>query len=136
MLVYQKNGQKNIPRYLVIEENPNMIHYDRKSYEERKNAILKFLKIFQVGLVVIALTGCYNAAMMRTTGESRQACQSDSDCPADQMCVFNVSPSSTLGECVDNASYDPWKNRQLEDFNRIKNKKENKKKWKTLQQSK
>ena len=114
-----------------------MIHHDRKSYEERKDAILKFLKLFHIGLVVVALTGSYNAAMMRATGESRQACQSDSDCPADHMCVFNISASSALGECVDDANYDPWKNRQLEDFIKLKekNKKENNKKWKTLQQN-
>ena len=99
---------------------------------------MSYLKLFHIGLLTIALTGCYNAAMMRTTGESRQACQSDSDCPADQMCVYNVSPSSTLGECVDNSSYDPWKNRQLEDFIKLKEKKEekDKKSWKPLQQNK
>ena len=96
-----------------------MIYYDKKSYEEHRDATLNILKLFQVGLatfalvvlVMIAMTGCYNAAMMRASGESRQVCQSDSDCPADRMCVYNISPNSTLGECVDNANYDPWKNR-------------------------
>ncbi len=99
---------------------------------------MSYFKLIPIGLVAIALTSCYNSAMMRATGESRQACQADSDCPADQMCVFNISPSSTLGECVDNSNYDPWKNRQLEDFIKLKEKqkKENKKEWKTLQQNK
>ena len=115
-----------------------MIHHDRKSYEEYKDAILKLLKQLHIGLVVVALTGCYNAAMMRAAGESRQACQSDSDCPADFMCVFNMSPNSVLGECVEESSYDPWANRQLEDFIKLKEKqkKENKKEWKALQQNK
>ena len=88
-------------------------------------------------LTTVAIAGCYNAAMMRTSGESRQACQSDSDCPADYMCVFNISADSALGECVDNANYDPWKNRRLEDFIKLKEKqKKEKKEWKTLQQNK
>jgi hypothetical protein len=116
-----------------------MLIYDRKTYTEVRDSILKLLKVFNIGLLILVLTGCYNAAMMRATGESRQACQADSDCPADQMCVFNISPSSALGECVDDANYDPWKNRQLEDFNKIKDKKDNKKgkkQWKNLQQVK
>ena len=120
-----------------------MIHYDKKSYEEYRDAIMKLLKLFQVGLVLavfIALTiaGCYNSAMMRATGESRQTCQADSDCPADQMCVFNVSASSALGECIDNSNYDPWKNRKLEDFIKLKEKKDKgeNKQWKDLQQEK
>ena len=115
-----------------------MIYHDKKSYEEYRDAIVRLLKLFHIGLLVVALSGCYNAAMMRATGESRQTCQADSDCPADQMCVFNVSPSSTLGECIDDANYDPWKNRQLEDFIKLKEKKEKEKnkQWKDLQQKK
>ena len=50
----------------------------------------------------------------------------------------NISPSSAIGECVDNANYDPWRNRKLEDFIKLKEKgkKENKDEWKTLQQEK
>ncbi len=99
-----------------------MIHYDRKSYEERKNIILKFLKLLQIGLLTIALTGCYNAAMMRVSGEARDTCQNDSDCAADYFCVRNISPNSTLGECVSDDNYDPWANRQLEDIIKLKNK--------------
>jgi|TARA_R110000824_G_scaffold125108_1_gene284005 hypothetical protein len=123
-----------------------MIYYDKKSYEEHRDATLNILKLFQVGLatfalvvlVMIAMTGCYNAAMMRASGESRQVCQSDSDCPADRMCVYNISPNSTLGECVDNANYDPWKNRRLEDFIKLKEKQKqkDKKDWKPIQQNK
>ena len=115
-----------------------MIYHDRKSYEECRDTVLKLLKLLYVALIVIALTGCYNAAMMRASGESRQACQSDSDCPADFMCVFNISPNSALGECIEEGNYDPWANRQLEDFIKLKekNKKENEEKWKTLQQNK
>ena len=103
-----------------------MIYYDRKAYERLRDTATKLLKFIGVSMFALALTGCYNAAMMRATGESRQTCQSDSDCPADYMCVFNISPSSTLGECVDDANYDPWRNRQLEDFNKIKDKKDKK----------
>ena len=115
-----------------------MIYHDRKSYEEYRDIILKLLKQLQIGLLVVALTGCYNAAMMRATGESRQSCQSDSDCPGDYMCVFNINPSSALGECIEKSNYDPWANRQLEDFIKLKEKqkKENNKEWKTLQQNK
>ncbi len=123
-----------------------MIHYDKKSYEEHRDATLNILKLVQVGLamfalvvlVMIAMTGCYNAAMMRATGESKQTCQSDSDCPSDFMCVFNITPSSALGECVNQNNYDPWANRQLEDFIKLKErqKKEDKEKWKTIQQDK
>ena len=115
-----------------------MIYHDKESYEEYRDAIMKLLKLFHVGVVIVALSGCYNSAMMRATGESRQTCQHDSDCPADQMCVHNVSPNSALGECIDNASYDPWKNRKLEDFIKLKEKKdkEGKKEWKDLQQEK
>ena len=98
---------------------------------------MTYLKLFPIGLIIIALTGCYNTAMMRASGESRQVCQSDSDCPADYMCVFNISADSTLGECVDNANYDPWKNRRLEDFIKLKEKqRKEEKEWKTLQQNK
>ena len=112
-----------------------MIHYDRKSYEERRDTIVKLLKLFHIGILILALSGCYNAAMMRATGESRQACQSESDCPKDYVCVFNISQDSVLGECVDQDAYDPWANRQLEDFIRLKNKKKNKEKWKSIQQN-
>jgi hypothetical protein len=96
------------------------------------------LKLIPIGLMILALAGCYNAAMMRATDESRQACQSDSDCPADYMCVFNISTDSALGECVDNANYDPWANRQLEDFIKLKEKQKqkDKKEWKPIQQNK
>ena len=56
------------------------------------------------------------------------------------MCVFNISPSSALGECIESESYDPWAGRQLQDFNKIKDKKDKKdnkkgkKQWKSLQQ--
>ena len=115
-----------------------MIYHDKKSYEEYRDTIVKLLKLFHIGLLVVALSGCYNAAMMRATGESRQTCQADSDCPADQMCVFNISASSALGECIDNANYDPWKNRRLEDFIKLKEKKDKgeNKQWKDLQQKK
>jgi len=99
-----------------------MIYHDKKSYEEYRDSILKFIKLIAIGLVVFALTGCYNSAMMRVTGESRTTCQSDSDCPGDFMCVFNISPNSTLGECVSQNSYDPWSNRRLEDFIKLKEK--------------
>ena len=83
---------------------------------------MSYLKLIPIGLIIFALTGCYNAAMMRATGESRQACQSDSDCPSDFMCVFNISPNSALGECVSQNNYDPWANRRLEDFIKLKEK--------------
>ena len=73
-------------------------------------------------MVLLATTACYNAAMMRVSGETRDTCQSDSDCSADHMCVFNISADSALGECVHRDNYDPWANRQLEDFIRLKNK--------------
>ena len=65
--------------------------HDRKSYEERRDAILKLLKMFVIGLVIAALSGCYNAAMMRVSGEARQTCQSESNCPETYTCVFNIS---------------------------------------------
>ena len=118
-----------------------MIYHDRKSYEEYRDAILKLLKPIKVGLIgfiVLGTVGCYNAAMMRVSGESRQACQSDSDCPADFMCVFNTTPNSVLGECVNQNNYDPWANRQLEDFIKLKEKQKqkDKKDWKPIQQNK
>jgi len=105
-----------------------MVYHDKKSYEEYRDAIVNILKLFSIGLLILALTGCYNAAMMRVTGESRQTCQHDSDCPADYMCVHNISPNSALGECVHNSNYDPWANRRLQDFIKLKN--EKKDKWK------
>ena len=111
----------------------------KENEDQYRDTLIKLLKLASVVfLIILMMAGCYNSAMMRATGESRQTCQHDSDCPADQMCVFNISPSSTLGECVDNRNYDPWKNRQLEDFIKLKNKdkKENKDEWKTLQQEK
>jgi len=105
-----------------------MIYHDRRSYEEYRDTILKLLKQLHIGLVVVALTGCYNSAMMRVTGEARDTCQHDSDCPPDYMCVYNISPNSTLGECVNQNNYDPWANRKLEDFIKLKNKKKDK--WK------
>ena len=91
-------------------------------------------------LLLLALTtlGCYNAAMMRVSGEARDTCQSDSDCHADYMCVRNISPDSTLGECIHMDNYDPWANRRLENIIKLKNKnnKENEKQWKLIQQSK
>ena len=100
-----------------------MLVYDRKLYEEHRDAILKLFKWLNIGLLIFALTGCYNAAMMRVSGESRDTCQNDSDCAADYMCVRNVSPDSTLGECVHTDNYDPWANRRLEDIIKLKNKK-------------
>jgi len=100
-----------------------MIYYDKKAYKKRRNTILKLLKLLQVCILVLALTGCYNAAMMRVSGEARDTCQSDSDCLPDYMCVKNISADSTLGECVSNDNYDPWANRQLEDIIKLKNKK-------------
>jgi len=70
-----------------------MVYHDRKSYEERRDAILKFLKLLKIGLVAIALTGCYNSAMMRVSGEARDTCQSDSDCHADYFCVKILVPT-------------------------------------------
>ena len=99
-----------------------MIYYDKKSYEEHRDAIVKFLKLFHIGLIVVALTGCYNAAMMRVSGEARDTCQADSDCPADYMCVRNISPDSVLGECVHMDNYDPWANRRLENIIKLENK--------------
>ena len=116
-----------------------MIHHDRKSYEEYRDIIVKLLKIMYISIMVLALSGCYNAAMMRVSGESREPCQADSDCPADYMCVFNTSPNSVLGECVSQNNYDPWANRRLEDFIKLKNKKKegkDKKQWKPIQQNK
>jgi hypothetical protein len=75
-------------------------------------------------LITLTTLGCYNAAMMRVSGEIRDTCQSDSDCPANYMCVRNVSASSTLGECVHQDNYDPWANRQLEDIIKLKNQKQ------------
>ena len=92
---------------------------------------------FLLVLLTIAIAGCYNAAMMRVSGESRDTCQNDSDCPADYMCVKNISADSTLGECISEDNYDPWANRRLEDFIKLKEKqKKDKKEWKTLQQNK
>jgi len=105
-----------------------MIHYDRKSYEKHRDTIIKLLKYFYIGILALALAGCYNAAMMRVTGEARDTCQSDSDCAADYMCVRNISVDSTLGECVSIDAYDPWANRQLEDIIKLKNQKKLQKK--------
>ena len=116
-----------------------MLHYDRKSYEEYRDTIIKFLKPLTIGLtglIALSAIACYNAAMMRATGESRQACQSESDCPADYICVFNISKDSVLGECVHENAYDPWANRQLEDFIKLKNKKKEEEQWKPIQQNK
>ena len=99
-----------------------MIYYDRKSYEEHRDAIVKFLKLFYIGLMAIALTGCYNAAMMRVSGEARDTCQNDSDCAQEYMCVKNISAASALGECVHMDDYDPWANRRLEDIIKLENK--------------
>jgi len=107
-----------------------MIYHDRKSYEQRRDTILKLLKPIKIGLmglVALSAIGCYNAAMMRVSGESREACQNDSDCPAYHMCVRNISASSNLGECIHLDDYDPWANRQLEDIIKLKNKKKTKK---------
>ena len=107
----------------------------KENEDHYRDTILKLLKLASiVFLIILMMAGCYNSAMMRATGESRQTCQADSDCPADQMCVFNVSASSALGECIDDANYDPWKNRKLEDF--IKKDKGENKQWKDLQQEK
>ncbi len=100
-----------------------MLYYDKKAYEKHRNTVLRLLNIFQVGVLILALTGCYNAAMMRVSGEARDTCQSDSDCPADYFCVRNISPNSTLGECISDDNYDPWANRRLEDIIKLKNKK-------------
>ena len=99
-----------------------MLIYDRKTYTEVRDSILKLLKVFNIGLLILVLTSCYNAAMMRVSGEARDTCQNDSDCAADYFCVRNISPNSTLGECVSNDNYDPWANRQLEDIIKLKNK--------------
>ena len=72
--------------------------------------------------IALATTACYNTAMMRVSGEARDTCQADSDCPPDYMCVRNISPNSTLGECISEHNYDPWANRQLEDIIKLKNK--------------
>ena len=99
-----------------------MVHHDRKSYEEYRDIILKLLKQLHIGLLVVALAGCYNAAMMRVSGEARDTCQADSDCASDYMCVRNISADSTLGECVHSNNYDPWANRRLEDLIKLENK--------------
>jgi len=105
-----------------------MIYYDKKSYEDHRDTIIKLLKAFNICILILALTGCYNAMLMNAPGESRMTCQSDSDCRADYVCVRNISPDSTLGECVHENEYDPWANRQLEDIIKLKNKtKKNKK---------
>ena len=75
-----------------------------------------------IAIALLATTACYNAAMMRISGEARDTCQSDSDCAADYMCVRNISAVSTLGECVSMDEYDPWANRQLEDIIKLENK--------------
>lgn len=109
-----------------------MIHYDRKAYEKRRNIVLKIFKPILIGLIgVVALSAiaCYNAAMMRVSGEARDTCQSDSDCHPDYMCVKNISADSTLGECVSTDDYDPWANRQLEDIIKLKNKEKGAKQW-------
>ena len=84
---------------------------------------MTYLKLLQIALVLAIMTGCYNAAMMRVSGESRDTCQNDSDCAADYYCVRNISADSTLGECVYQDSNDPWANRRLEDIIKLKNKK-------------
>tara|TARA_R100000234_G_scaffold18469_1_gene10295 strand:+ start:540 stop:896 length:357 start_codon:yes stop_codon:yes gene_type:complete len=111
----------------------------KENEDHYRDTIIKLLKLAGIAfLIILMMAGCYNSAMMRATGESRQTCQADSDCPADQMCVFNVSASSALGECIDDANYDPWKNRKLEDFIKLKEKKDKgeNKQWKDLQQEK
>ncbi len=116
-----------------------MVYYDRKSYEEHRDIITKLLKPIKyglIGLLVLSAAACYNAAMMRVSGESRDACQSESDCPADYICVFNISQDSVLGECVHQDSYDPWANRRLENIIKLKNKKKEKEQWKPIQQNK
>jgi hypothetical protein len=102
-----------------------MIYHDRKSYEEYRDTILKLLKPIKIGLIgfiVLGAVGCYNAAMMRASGESRQTCQADSDCPADYLCVKNISSYSSLGECVSEDNYDPWVHGELEDIIKLENK--------------
>ena len=111
----------------------------KENEDHYRDTIIKLLKLAGIAfLIILMMAGCYNSAMMRATGESRQTCQADSDCPADQMCVFNVSASSALGECIDDANYDPWKNRKLEDFIKLKEKKDKgeNKQWKDLQHEK
>ena len=103
-----------------------MLYYDRKSYEKHRDTIVKLLRPIKfglVGLIALSAIACYNAAMMRVSGEARDTCQSDSDCGADYMCVRNISADSTLGECVHADNYDPWANRRLEDIIKLKNKK-------------
>ena len=99
-----------------------MLYYDKKAYEKHRNTVLRLLKLFQVGVLILALTGCYNAAMMRVSGEARDTCQADSDCSGDYMCVRNISADSTLGECVHMDDYDPWANRRLENIIKLENK--------------
>ena len=115
--------KKNLQNNYYQKESPIMIYYDKKAYEKHRNAVLRLLKLLQVGMLMLALTGCYNAAMMRVSGESRDTCQNDSDCAADYMCVRNISADSTLGECISTNDYDPWANRQLEDIIKLKDKK-------------
>jgi len=103
-----------------------MIYHDRKSYEEYRDIILKLLKSGLIMFIALGTIGCYNTAMMRVSGEARDTCQADSDCPSNYMCVRNISASSTLGECIDEDNYDPWANRQLEDIIKLKNKEKNK----------
>jgi len=77
-------------------------------------------------LLLIALTftaaACYNAAMMRVSGESRDPCQNDSDCYEEYMCVKNITGDSVLGECIHYNHYDPWRHGRLEDIIKLKNK--------------
>ena len=75
-----------------------------------------------IAITLLVTTACYNAAMMRVSGESRDTCQHDSDCPTDYMCVKNISAASALGECIHTDNYDPWANRQLEDIIKLENK--------------
>ncbi len=116
-----------------------MIHHDKKSYEEYRDIILKLLKPIMIGitgLIALSAIACYNAAMMRASGEARDTCQSESDCSADYICVFNISQDSVLGECVHQDAYDPWANRRLENIIKLKNKKKDKDQWKPIQQNK
>jgi hypothetical protein len=108
-----------------------MLYYDRKSYEQHRDTILKLIKPIKyglIGLIAISAIACYNAAMMRVSGESRDTCQNDSDCAEEYMCVRNVSADSTLGECVHQDDYDPWANRRLDDIIKLKDKKKVKEK--------
>jgi hypothetical protein len=76
-------------------------------------------------LFTLTLFACYNSVVH--VREDGLACESDSDCDVEYVCVRNIAPGSVLGECIHESSYDPWKNRELPNIINLKNKDKNKK---------